>query len=253
MAIGNQTTSHETYELHYWPTIQGRGEFVRLALEYAELKYADVARGLPEQGGGEEALLDSLQRADKHRPPFAPPYLKTVDMVIGQTANILLFLGNRHALAPIDEAGWLWTHQLQLTIADFVLEAHDTHHPLGVSLYYEDQKDEARRRAAEFRKHRVPKFFGYFERVIERNDCAEGWMVGDETTYVDLSMFQVIEGMRYAFPKLMRRVERHYPRLLSLHDRVAQLPAIASYLASPRRIAFNEDGIFRRYPELDEE
>ena len=252
MSIGNSTTSHETYELHYWPTIQGRGEFVRLALEYADLKYADVARGLEENGGGEEALMNSLQSADKHRPPFAPPYLKTVDMVIGQTANILLFLGNRHALAPIDEAGWLWTHQLQLTIADFVAEAHDTHHPLGVGLYYEDQKSEALRRTAEFRKHRVPKFFSYFERVIERNDCAQGWMVGDEPTYVDLSMFQVIEGMRYAFPKLLRRVERDYPRLSSLRDRVAELPRIAAYLSSPRRIAFNEDGIFRRYPELDE-
>lgn len=253
MAIGNQTTSHEKYELHYWPTIQGRGEFVRLALEYADLNYADVARRPEGEGGGEEALLDSLQSADKHRPPFAPPYLKTVDMVIGQTANILLFLGNRHALAPIDEAGWLWTHQLQLTIADFVAEAHDTHHPLGVGLYYEDQEAEAKRRAAEFRKHRVPKFFSYFERVIERNNCSEGWMVGDEPTYVDLSMFQTIEGVRYAFPKLMQRIAREYPKLLGLRDRVAELPRITSYLSSPRRIAFNEDGIFRQYPELDEQ
>jgi glutathione S-transferase len=253
MAIGNQTTRHEKYELHYWPTIQGRGEFVRLALEYADLEYADIARGLPDKGGGEAALVDSLHSADKHRPPFAPPFLKTVDMVIGQTANILLFLGNRHALAPIDEAGWLWTHQLQLTIADFVAEAHDTHHPLGISLYYEDQKAEAKRRTAEFRKHRVPKFFSYFERVIERNDCSEGWMVGDEPTYVDLSMFQVIEGVGYAFPKLMQRVGREYPKLLGLHDRVAELPRIAAYLSSPRRIAFNEDGIFRSYPELDEQ
>jgi glutathione S-transferase len=248
----SSASRHEKYELHYWPTIQGRGEFVRLALEFAGIEYVDVARGPIDAGGGEETLLESLQNADKHRPPFAPPYLKTVDMVIGQTANILLFLGNRHALAPIDEAGWLWTHQLQLTIADFVVEAHDTHHPIGVTLYYEDQKSEAKRRSGEFLQHRVPKFFGYFERVIERNPTASGWMVGDETTYVDLSMFQMIEGMRYAFPKAMKRIEPNYPRLLALHDRVAALPRVASYLASPRRIEFNEEGIFRRYSDLDQ-
>jgi glutathione S-transferase len=248
----SSANAHEKYELHYWPTIQGRGEFVRLALEYAGLQYDDIARGPTAKGGGEDALMESLQSADKHRPPFAPPFLKTVDMVIGQTANILLFLGNRHALAPIDEAGWLWTHQLQLTIADFVIEAHDTHHPLGISLYYEHQQHEALKRTAEFRKHRVPKFFAYFERVIERNDASAAWMVGDETTYVDLSMFQVIAGMRYSFPKLMKRLEPEYPRLVALHERVAALPRISAYLESPRRIAFNEDGIFRRYQELDE-
>lgn len=244
-------TQHEKYELHYWPTIQGRGEFVRLALEYAGIEYIDVARGPIDVGGGEEALLESLQTADPHRPPFAPPYLKTVDMVVGQTANILLFLGNRHALAPIDEAGWLWTHQLQLTIADFVNEVHDTHHPLGVTLYYEDQQAEAKRRTKEFLQHRVPKFLGYFERVIERNRAGSGWMVGDETTYVDLSMFQLIAGLRYAFPNAMKRTEPHYPRLLALYDRVAALHRIAAYLKSDRRIAFNEDGLFRRYLELD--
>lgn len=245
-------TQHNKYELHYWPTIPGRGEFVRLALEYAGIEYVDVARGPTDAGGGEEALLETLRTADKHHPPFAPPYLKTVDMVIAQTANILLFLGNRHALAPLDEAGWLWTHQLQLTIADFVVEAHDTHHPLGVTLYYEDQKTEAKRRTAEFLQYRVPKFFGYFADVIECNPAKSEWMVGNETTYVDLSMFQVIEGMRYAFPRAMERLEPSYPRLIALHDRVAGLPRITSYLSSPRRIVFNEDGLFRRYPELDQ-
>lgn len=246
-----RATQHDAYELHYWPTIQGRGEFVRLALEYAGIAYVDVARGPIDADGGEQALVDSLQTADRHHPPFAPPYLKTVDRVIGQTANILLFLGNRHALAPIDEAGWQWAHQLQLTIADFVAEVHDTHHPLGVTLYYEDQKAEAKRRTAEFVAHRVPKFMGYFEHAIARNPDGHDWMVGDETTYVDLSMFQVIEGMRYAFPRLMRRVEPKYPRLVALHDRVVELKPIAAYLSSPRRIAFNEDGLFRHYEELD--
>jgi glutathione S-transferase len=245
-------TEHATYELHYWPTIQGRGEFVRLALEYGGIAYFDVARAPADAGGGEDALLESLQNADKHRPPFAPPYLKTVDTVIGQTANILLFLGNRHALAPIDEAGWLWAHQLQLTIADFVVEAHDAHHPIGATLYYEDQKSEAKRRTVEFLKERVPKFFGYFERVIECNPDGGGWLVGDETTYVDLSMFQVLAGMRYAFPRALRRIETRYPRLIALRDRVAALPRIAAYLESPRRLAFNENDLFRRYRELDE-
>jgi glutathione S-transferase len=248
----SQANVHERYELHYWPTIQGRGEFVRLALEYAGIEYLDVARGPVDAGGGEAALLESLQSVDKHRPPFAPPYLKTVDRVIGQTANILLFLGNRHALAPIDEAGWLWAHELQLTIADFVVEAHDTHHPLGVSLYYEEQKAAAQRRSDEFRKHRAPKYFRYFEGILERNSAEGGWAVGDDTSYVDLSLFQLVAGMRYAFPRYLRRIESHYPRLVALHDRVARLPRIAAYLESPRRIAFNEDGIFRHYDELDE-
>lgn len=239
------------YELHYWPSIQGRGEFVRLALEYGAIPYIDVAREDPSRGGGEEALMRVMETADPHRPPFAPPLLKTVDMVIGQTANILLFLGTRHALAPEDHAGWSWAHQLQLTIADFVAEVHDVHHPLGVMHYYEDQQPEAQRRAASFREHRAPKFLGHFERVIKVNPTESGLMVGERISYVDLSMFQVIAGLRYAFPKLMGRIGANYPRLSALHDRIAAEPKIASYLRSPRRIAFNADGIFRHYEALD--
>lgn len=240
------------YELHYWPTIQGRGEFVRLALEYAGIEYLDVARQSEANGGGEGALLESLQQKELQRPPFAPPYLKSVDAVIGQTANILLFLGNRHALAPIDHAGWLWTHQIQLTMADFVVEVHDTHHPLGAGSYYEDQRDAASRRTQEFREQRLPKFLGYFETIIERNPSASGLLVGDEVSYVDLSAFQLIEGLNYAFPTLMRRVSGKYPRLIALRDRIAKQPRIAAYLRSDRRIAFNEEDIFRHYKELDE-
>jgi glutathione S-transferase len=239
------------YELHYWPSIQGRGEFVRLALEYAGIEYLDVARQSEADGGGEEALLESLEQADLQRPPFAPPYLKTVDAVIGQTANILLFLGSRHALAPIDHMGWLWTHQVQLTIADFIVEVHDTHHPLSIGLYYEDQRPAASRRAQEFRQERLPKFLGYFERIIERNPAASGLLVGDEVTYVDLSAFQLIEGLNYSFPKLMRRVSGKYPRLIALRERISKEPRIAVYLQSERRIPFNEEGIFRHYKELD--
>ena len=238
------------YELYYWPTIQGRGEFVRLALEYAGIDYLDVARQ-DEASGGEHALFESLHASNVHTPPFAPPYLKTVDMVIGQTANILLFLGSRHALAPVDHAGWLWTHQIQLTIADFIVEVHDTHHPLGAGAYYEDQKKEAARRSKEFREQRVPKFLRYFERVIEVNPAKSGLMVEESVTYADLSMFQVMAGLRYAFPKLMQRISGEYPKLAALHDRIAAEPSIDAYLKSKRRIPFNEEGIFRHYDELD--
>ncbi|HEX7114863.1 MAG TPA: glutathione S-transferase [Steroidobacter sp.] len=240
------------YELHYWPTIQGRGEFVRLALEQAGVAYVDVARLPEEQGGGEEALYGSLDRVHPHTIPFAPPYLKTASgLMIAQTANILLFLGRRHGLAPSEEAGWLWAHQLQLTIADLVAEAHDAHHPIGVTLYYEDQKPEAKKRADAFRKHRLPKYLGYFEKVIERAPGQQGWALGDELTYVDLSLFQVVEGLRYAFPRWMHKHAGKYPRLDALRDRVAALPRIEAYLKSPRRIPFNEEGIFRHYEELD--
>ena len=238
------------YELYYWPTIQGRGEFVRLALEYAGLSYVDMARCSEEEGGGEEALLRSLQRTDTPYVPFAPPYLVSNDFVIAQTSNILLFLGSRHGLAPEDEAGWHWVHQLQLTVADFVVEAHDTHHPLGPGKYYEEQKKEALRRSEDFRAHRVDKYFGYFEGVLSRNREGEG-VFGEELNYADLSLFQIVAGMHYAFPRLMQQKRAKYPKLHRLRDMVAATPRIAAYLASKRRIPFNEEGIFRHYDELD--
>ena len=239
------------YELYYWPTIQGRGEFVRLALEAAGADYVDVARGAPEDGQGVPALMRLMQGADVARPPFAPPFLKDGDRLIAQTAEILLFLGERLELAPKDEAGRLWAHQLQLTIADLVGEAHDTHHPIASGLYYEDQKPEAARRSADFLEARVPKYLGYFETVLARNPDGPAHMVGKGLTYPDLSQFQVVEGLRYAFPKAMARLEADAPNVIALHDRVAALPRIEAYLSSPRRIPFNEQGIFRRYPELD--
>src|SRR5437588_8144873 len=234
------------YALYYWPFIQGRGEYVRLALEDAGAAYDDVAR----HGHGMNAMMKMME-ARKGTPPFAPPFLKAEDLVIGQTANILLYLGARHGLAPAEEAGRLWAHQLQLTAADFVDEAHDTHHPIASSLYYEDQRQEARARAADFLKSRAPKYLGYFERVLERNTAGPAHLVGAELSYPDLSLFQLVAGMRYAIPRAMARLEPKYSRLVALHDRVAALPRIAAYLASDRRIPFNEHGIFRHYPELD--
>ncbi|MGH8854591.1 MAG: glutathione S-transferase [Telluria sp.] len=233
------------YELFYWPGIQGRGEFVRLALEEGGAEYVDVARRV----GGTELLLSALD-TETH-PAFAPPFLRAGEMTIGQVANILLYLGEQHGLAPRTDPGRLWTHQLQLTIADLVAEVHDSHHPIASSLYYEDQKPEAQRRAADLIETRLPKYFGYFSRILT-NPEPRTWLVGDKPTYADLSLFQVVEGLRYAFPNAMKRLEGDYPALALLRDRVAARPNIAAYLASPRRIPFNEDGIFRHYPELDE-
>jgi len=236
------------YELHYWPMIQGRGEFVRLALEEAGADYVDVARQ-DNDAGGIEPMLDRLADPHDPRPPFAPPFLRDGAVVIGQTAAILLYLGPRLGLVGDREADRIWTHQLQLTIADAVDEAHDTHHPLGVSLYYADQKPEALRRAQGFCAARIPKFLGYFERVLEGNGGKH--LVGATLSYADLSLFQLVAGLRYAFPKATAAVLRDTPRVARLHEAVAQRPRIAAYLGSERRIPFNEDGIFRRYPELD--
>jgi glutathione S-transferase len=236
------------YELYYWPSIQGRGEFVRLALEDAGADYVDVAR----TAGGMTAMLRIMESRSIEHPPFAPPFLKAGKLVIAQTANILFYLGPRLDLVPKSDPIRLWAHQLQLTIADWVAEAHDTHHPIGGSLYYEDQKKEARRRAADFTADRIPKYLGYFERILKRNSKGGGYLVGRKVSYVDLSLFQMIEGLRYAFPRAMARLERKHPLSIALHDRVAARPRLAAYLSSERRIPFNQEGIFRCYPKLDE-
>lgn len=234
------------YELYYWPTIPGRGEFVRLALEASGTAYVDVAR---EPGRGVPALKALMEDPALAAPPFAPPFLKAGDQVIAQTANILLFLGPRIGMAPTDEPGRLWAHQLQLTITDFIKEAHDTHHPIASSLYYEEQKPEAARYTQLFLEQRVPKYLGYFERIVARGDGSHA--IGSALTYVDTSLFQVMEGLRYAFPRNMQRAAPAYPALSALTETVRQQPRLAAYLASPRRLPFNEHGLFRRYPELD--
>ncbi|HWH47539.1 MAG TPA: glutathione S-transferase [Burkholderiales bacterium] len=238
------------YELYYWPSIQGRGEFVRLALEEGGANYLDVAR-LSGRGKGIPALMRFLESNTVERPPFAPPFLKAGELVIGQTANILSYLGPRLGLVPKAEASRLWAHQLQLTVTDFLVQIHDTHHPIAGSLYYREQKAEARRSAKHFIRDRLPKFLDYFETVLERNSSGRGFMVGRSLSYVDLSMFQLIAGLRYAFPRAMAKVERDISGLIGLHDKVIARPRIAAYLASERRIPFNQNGIFRHYPELE--
>ncbi|MEI9965504.1 MAG: glutathione S-transferase [Caulobacteraceae bacterium] len=233
------------YELYYWPTIQGRGEFIRLALEEAGADYVDVAR---EEGGMDlmMALMDGAVR-----PPFAPPFLKDGALLVGQRAEILFHLGPKLGLAPADGADRLWAHQLELTITDWVQEVHDTHHPVGASFYYEDQKPEAKRRSGEFVKERAPKFLGWFETVLERNPDGPAHLVGRGAGLSGPVAVPDGGGLRYAFPKAMKRLERDYPKVVALHDAVARRPKIEAYLASSRRIPFNEQGIFRHYPELD--
>jgi glutathione S-transferase len=240
------------YELHYWDGLQGRGEFIRLALEEAGADYVDVAREPASKHGGTQAMLAQIEDRQAAVIPFAPPFLKAGELIISQTANALLYLGGKHGLAPSDEQGMYWAHSLQLTIADLVAEVHDTHHPIATDLYYEDQKPAAKQRTKAFLEARVPKFMGYFERVLEQNPAGEEWMVGAQRTYVDLSIFQVIEGLNYAFPHAMAAMSDPWTKLESLRERVRSLPRIARYIDSPRRIPFNESGIFRHYPELDQ-
>ncbi|MFT0548874.1 glutathione S-transferase [Allopusillimonas ginsengisoli] len=233
-----------TYELWYWNGIPGRGEFVRLALEAGAIAYRDCAR---EKGGEPSLLMGDMQKDRKH-PPFAPPYLVADDMVIAQTAAILLFLGERHGLAPEGTKARMWVHQLQLTIADLVVEAHDVHHPIASGMYYEEQRDEALRRAPDFRDNRLPKYLGYFETVLAQR---EGWLVeGNTWSYADLSLFQVVDGLRFAFPQRMSKLAQNHERVMALHERVAALPELQDYLGSDRRLSFG-DGLFRHYPELD--
>jgi glutathione S-transferase len=238
-------------ELYYWPTIQGRGEFVRLMLEEAGADYVDVAR-LPRAKGGMAAMLRLLDGEEPGALPFAPPFVKVGRAIVSQTANILAFLAPRLGLVPRNQALRAEANQIQLTIADFVGEVHDAHHPIAGSLYYEDQKREAKRRAQRFVQERMPKYLGWLEELLARNRRSGGrWLVGGALSYVDLSAFQVVEGLRYAFPNAMARREPKLPRLIALRDRVAKRPRIAAYLASERRLPFNQEGIFRRYPELD--
>lgn len=240
-----------SYELYYWPGIQGRGEFVRLALEEAGATYLDVAKDPAGEAAASHKVQQAMTAPDVARPTFAPPFLRDGETLVGQTANVLLYLGTRLGLAPEEDAERLWVHQLQLTIADWVGEIHDTHHPLSPGEYYEEQKDAARAKAQAFRDERLPKFMAYFERVLARNPGGDRWLAGGRLTYADLSLFQVVEGLRYAFPDAMADVEADYPGVPALHGRIATRERIAAYLSSDRRIPFNESGIFRHYQELD--
>ncbi len=242
-------TRESPIELYYWPGIQGRGEFIRLALEEAGAAYVDVAR---ERQDGLMAMMRFLEGEEPGALPLAPPFVKVGRTIVSQTANVLAYLAPRLRLVPDDEALRAEASQIQLTLADFVGEIHDTHHPIAGSLYSEDQKAAAKRRARDFVKERMPKYLKWLEKILARNRKSDGqWLVGADRTYVDLSAFQIVEGLRYAFPNAMVRLEPQIPRVIALRDRVAARPRIASYLRSKRRQEFNQMGIFRHYPELD--
>jgi len=230
-----------SYQLYYWTGLQGRGEFVRLCLEDAGADYTDVARVQ-----GDDAMTPFLEGEHEGAMPFAPPFLKSGRLIIAQVANILQYLGPRHGLVPEAEAKRLYAHQLELTLSDLVAEVHDTHHPVASELYYEDQKAEAKKRSKDFRENRIPKFLDYFEKAVERGG---GKFPLREHSYVDLSLFQIMAGLEYAFPKAMAK--QKVPLLRDLKKRVEERPNIAAYLASERRVPFNTSGIFRHYPELD--
>ena len=233
------------YKLWYWPDIQGRGEFVRLALEAAEIDYEDCAR----DQGADALIADMKARDEKGRGPYAPPYIAIDGMAIAQVANILMYLGERHDVAPSGIADRYWLHQVQLTIADIVAEVHNVHHPIAMMDYYDDQKDAAASAAEQFREERMPKYLGHFEDAATANDG--DWLMGARWTFADCSLFQLVEGLRYMFPKRMATLEPDYPALFRIRDCVADLPGIKAYVASDRRLVFNTDGIFRHYPELD--
>jgi glutathione S-transferase len=239
------------YEFFYWPEIQGRGEFVRLALEDAGAAYIDVARGSEQRGHGVSAMLVLMGGEGTPHIPFAPPFLRDGDVIVSHTAVILLYLGGRIGLAPEDEDGRLWVHQIQLTITDIVKEAYNSHHPIDEDKWFHEQKDEAIARAAVFRRDRMPKFLGWFERILQANHAGGDHLVGGSATYADLSLFQLIEGLRFAFPLACARELAKLPRVTALHGAVAERPRLKAYLASSRRVPFKETGIFRRYPELD--
>ncbi len=239
-----------TYELFYWPDIQGRGEFIRLPLEEAGAPYRDVVR---ESGNGMTEMVEILAGTAERYPPFAPPFLRDGHIIVSHVANILFYLAPKLQLAPETEALRVTAHALQLTIADLLTEVHNTHHPLSVELYYEDQMEAAKINAANFLTNRLPKFLGYFEQLLGKNTEHGLHIIGNRLTYVDLSLFQVVEGLLYAYPRAMFYLDRDYPRLARISDAIRERPRIAHYLASDRRIDFDESGIFRHYPELDQE
>ncbi|KAM0264933.1 hypothetical protein ACHAQJ_000449 [Trichoderma viride] len=244
------------YELIYWPGIPGRGEVVRLLFEETGTPYTDTAKGKK----AVPTLLSytaAKNVGDETNPPlFAPPVLKHGDLVINQLPNILLYLAPKLGLAPTSGDGVYHLNEIALTILDgFLNEVHETHHPIDTAQYYEVQKEEAKKRSKAFREERLPKFLGYVQRVLDGKRSGEGgWLYGGELTYVDLVLFQCLDGTKYAFPKAVEKFREggEYDGVFKLYDAVKERPNIKAYLESERRVAY-ADGIWRHYPELEED
>ncbi|KAL3427778.1 glutathione s-transferase [Phlyctema vagabunda] len=244
------------YELIYWPGMPGRGEHVRLLFEEAGVPYSDAAKSDDAIPLVTTQISASNLGDAENPPPLAPPILKHGNLTLSQTSNILLYLGERFDLAGGLPDGKWRVNSLALTALDGLSnEAHDTHHPIASSLYYEDQKDEALRKAKDYRETRLPKFLAYFQRVLHGEASKGGeWLYGGTFTYADLVLFQCLDGLKFAFPKALQRLEKggEYDTVFKLYDSVKSRPKIKAYLESERRVEYSQ-GIYRHYPELDDE
>ena len=254
-----KTDAEEVYHLIYWPGIPGRGEHVRLALEQAGAEYTDTAH----VEDGIKTVSSQISKENKgdsiNPPPLAPPILKHGEYTISQTPNILLYLGTKLGLAPTteeDPVGIYHVNELTLTALDGLSnEPHDVHHPIAVAEYYENQKEEAAKKAKDYRENRLPKFFEYFERVLS-GDASKGgeYLYGGQLTYADLVLFQTVDGVSFAFPRRVGSLKKSgdYDKVFALYDRVKALEKIKAYLESDRSQEYSM-GIYRHYPELDAE
>lgn len=144
---------------------------------------------------------------------------------------------------------------MALTALDLNNEVHDTHHPLAVGKYYEEQKEAALEKAKDVRENRLPKFFSYFERNLKFNESNGGgkgrFLVGNRLTFADLVVWQVLDGCLFAFPKEMEARKKEFQGLFgTFYESVRGKGGLEEYLKSERRLPYSE-GIFRHYPELD--
>jgi len=238
-----------TYRLYYWPNLPGRGEFIRLVLEQAGAKYVDIARQPEAEGGGMPPLMALRYGQGEGQPAYAPPVLRAGDFWLAQTPAICDYLAAIHRLVPTEPQGRARALQVFLTIFDVLGEVHDTHHPISKARFYEDQKQAAKQNATSFLQDRLPNHMAYFDRVLSQAGGA--YLLGHTLTYVDLAMYQLLLGLKHAFPKGASQVLTQTPGLSALFDKVAAQPRVAAFKASDRSVAFSNDGIFRNYPELD--
>ena len=184
--------------------------------------------------------------------PFAPPFLRDGGVIVSHAAAILLYPGRADRTRANRRRTGAYGRTRYRAITDIVAEVYNSHHPIDADKWFHEQKDAAIARAAVFRRDRMPKYsFGWFERLLAANPAGVDHLVGGFVTYADLSLFQLVEGLRFAFPLASERTLARLPRVTALHKAMAERPRLKAYLASERRVPFKETGIFRRYPELD--